>query len=441
MSETIVVSSSPVLRSKGKPKVFDCPVCGGTITLNAAGHSIRAFCAHCGSTIDAENESFRIVERAHKKLPVPTIPIGTIGNLQGKRWQVIGFMKKHDQASSFAWDEYLLFNPFYGFRFLVAADGHWTLMKVIKQTGVDVPGLHQIEFDGSEFSLFHRGVAVVDAVAGEFYWRVQTGDKASVADFIAPPRQLSSETSDDEITVAIGDYIQPAELTRAFGLKSRLLKPVGVAANQPSPFASRWRSARGTYFLLLLVATAIQLAFVGFAKNEVVANQRFVVTAADADKIITTEPFLLNGSVANVEVETATALQNHWLELGLSLVSEDSDQSYSGSQVVEYYSGSDSDGAWSEGSQAEMTLIPSIPAGRYRLLIDPDSDLLRGNQQTEFAITVRRDVPSWINYMAVVLLATLYPFYLGLRHFYFEKQRWSQSDYSPPMYKPSDEKE
>ena len=439
MIEAVGANASPSKRPKGKPKVFACPACGGTITLNAVGHTIRAFCAHCGSTIDTGDENFRIVDRAHKKLPVSTIPIGSTGALQGKRWQVIGFMKKHDQASNFSWDEYLLFNPFYGFRFLIAAEGHWTLMKVVKQTGMDMPGLQKIEFDGSEFSLFHRGVAVVDAVAGEFYWRVQKGDKANVADFIAPPRQLSTETCDDEITVAIGDYIQPKELTRAFGLKSRLAKPIGVAANQPSPFASTWRAVHSTYLLSLLVATVVQLAFVTFAKNEVVTLEHFTVAAGATDKTIATQPFLLASGIANVEVETETAFQNHWLELGLSLVSESADQSYNGSQVVEYYSGSDSDGTWSEGTQRETTLIPSIPGGQYRLLIDPDSDLLRANQPAAFTVTVRRDVPSWINYLVAVLVATLYPVYLGLRHFSFEKRRWSESNFAPAMYRSSDD--
>lgn len=117
---------------------FDCPGCGGSLTLRAEGTSESLACPYCGAVLDARDPRHKILARYRAKLAYPPkIPIGTRGVLRGEDLQVIGFQRRAVRYSGviYGWDEYLLWNPYKGFRFLVDANGHWTLMKTV----TDVP--------------------------------------------------------------------------------------------------------------------------------------------------------------------------------------------------------------------------------------------------------------------------------------------------------------
>src|SRR4051812_5497006 len=110
---------------------FSCPNCGSRVDIRAAGLTVHVACVSCGSLIDATDPNFQIIEIATKKLRLkPLIELGTKGKLRGQPWQLIGFMQRTDGSGEYAWEEYLLFNPWLGFRWLVEADGHWNLVRM-----------------------------------------------------------------------------------------------------------------------------------------------------------------------------------------------------------------------------------------------------------------------------------------------------------------------
>jgi hypothetical protein len=123
------------------------------------------------------------------------------------------------------------------------------------------------------------------------------------------------------------------------------------------------------------------------------------------------------------------------MELGLSLVNEQTNQEYAITQVVEYYYGYDAGESWSEGKQYAETFISKIPSGNYRLLIDADAGAFQKNQPVTFSLDVKRDVPSWSNFWIALLLLIAYPLFALLRRWRFESKRWSESDYAPVIYK------
>ncbi|MBI3775214.1 MAG: DUF4178 domain-containing protein [Gammaproteobacteria bacterium] len=439
MTEPILTSNDgagiPQARLKGKPKLFDCPACGGSIKLNAVGHSIRAICIHCGSLIDTSNEHLRLIQRMHEKLRPSVLQLGTYGTLQGKRWQVIGWIEKQDSASRVSWDEYLLFNPFYGFRFLVEAQGHWTLLEVVKSKVSAPAGQVHVQFSERTYDLYQEGRTEVTYVAGEFYWEVARGDASMVRDYIAPPFLLSVERSDGEINVAHGEYLEPSLVAATFGLGDRMPDADDVAPNQPSPYKASWRVIRNTAALFIFCAVMIQFGAISLADNETVLSKDISFSASEADKSVVIPGLKFSDQLADVVVETTGLLDNQWMEIDFELVNDKTEQRYKFRNAMEYYSGRDGLDYWSEGSNHSDAVLSTVSGGDYTLVADTDTGPPKAT--VAWSLRIRRDVALWANFWTVLLLGGLIPLYVLIRHHGFEKKRWSQSDYTPVVYRDS----
>lgn len=423
---------APASAPAGRPRVLDCPVCGGAITLRAVGHSVNAVCVQCGSLLDVAREEVKVLKKAWESQRPLLIPLGTRASLEGIPWEVIGYQERSSGSAlegRYAWEEYLLFNPRHGFRFLAQAQGHWTLYRVIK-SGMALPA-------GAGFDRFFTGEARVDYVLGEFYWRVKTGDTVHVTDSISPPYIMSVEKGKDETNIALGVYVSAGEIAAAFAIDpGKLPSPRGVAANQPSPFALRLPGVLRAAMLATLAATAIQVAQAYSAANQQALLDAFDVTTESSDRTHVSHPFVLQQESANVCLESLAVLNNSWAELSATLVNESTLERRNLLQGMEYYSGFEGGEHWSEGDTKASNCFSAVPGGKYRLVLEPDAgdfQLGRPGKQT-FSVRVLRDTPIWSNWFALLLALLPYPAFLWLRHHSFEYARWSESDYMPESY-------
>lgn len=116
---------------------FDCPQCGGQLQLRAPGASAVIVCQHCGSVLDANDARHKKLAQYEDavKQAKPTIPIGKRGKLDGVDWENIGFLRRRVvyYGVEYFWNEYMLYNPYKGFRWLVESDGHWNLLEPLAQ--------------------------------------------------------------------------------------------------------------------------------------------------------------------------------------------------------------------------------------------------------------------------------------------------------------------
>lgn len=411
-----------------KVKSFSCPACGGTVEIRAAGHSISAVCSHCSSVIDTANDNFKIIRKDHEASRNTDIPIGARGVLDGVKWEVIGYVEKKDKSYMSYWDEYLLFNPYFGFRFLLQADGHWSLASIIKRYLPSAGSPSETELDGEKFSVYCRGQSVVEYVKGEFYWRVRKGDVDTYTDYIAPPKMLSVEKNRQEVTESLAEYIEPEVVANAF--KIGLPPRKGVAANQPAPFSGILPGLWKTAALSILVALLIQW---NMGSGTLVNSSRFHIMQADGDKNFSTQVFNLPKR-ANLLVKTNVPLSNNWMELELSLVNEASNDAYLGRQVIEYYSGMEGGDYWAEGDQSAESIFSAVPAGNYRLVIDPSFGPLN-YAGMDVAMELKHNVATWGNFWIVFLCIIALPLFALLYRWNFENKRWENSDYAPAIYK------
>ena len=111
-------------------KVIECPTCGAPVPLRALGQSVMTVCASCGTQLDTSRPEIRVIKEYRRQQLELHVPLGARGTLRGQLFEVIGALRRGDNDGN--WEEYLLFNPYSGFRWLVYDTGHWSLGRMVR---------------------------------------------------------------------------------------------------------------------------------------------------------------------------------------------------------------------------------------------------------------------------------------------------------------------
>jgi hypothetical protein len=404
-----------------------CPGCGAPLQIRAPGRSLVVACGACGALLDAQHPDYRIIERYEgKRVVTPIIPLGTRGTLKGETWEVIGYLARRTRVAeaTYTWFEHLLYNPIAGVRWLVEYGGHWTLSKATGGVPKALDG-RQADYLGERYRHFQTARAEVAGVVGELPWQAKVGDTAVVEDYVNPPLILSCERTQDEVTWSIGEHVDGAAVWKAFALPGQPPEPVGVGAAQPSPYATYSRTMLLLMAAFLGAALLIHLVFLMFAQQRLVLDgvweyhPRVPATAS-----VESQPFTLAGRTSNLVVEISSTLAQSWTYFTLTLIDEETGAARTFGREVSYYFGRDSDGAWSEGAPWDRAWLPSVPAGRYVLLIEPE-----GPGPVNYRVRLTRDVPRPLWLWLAVGLLLLPPLIFWWRQWRFEQRRWEDSDH------------
>ncbi|MEY2563428.1 MAG: hypothetical protein QOH88_1621 [Verrucomicrobiota bacterium] len=478
-------------QEKNKTKALSCPSCGAAVNLRAAGQSMAAVCGSCGTVIDTATPELKVIQEADAAVKglAPVLPIGQRGKLLAVDYEVVGFVSRGDQYST--WSEYLLFNPWLGFHWLVTFQGHWSLIDRVTSM-LDESG-QTVEFAGTDYKLFAKGMTTVKGVLGEFYWKVQRGEETEVADYIAPPQIVSRETYPGlaEVTWSHGTYVMPKVVGDAFAVPD-LPEPEGIYLNEPNPYTKKWREIRGMFFLSLPIlflvwaftiptqVKRVEASFV-FQRPRVVSTSAPLSTTtsdsgrkeffellatmdarekaraagikpiaspsasvrtvtpptpspsasvpAEAQQTFVTPHFELTGGDQRLEIEATAAVDNAWLDLDIDLVNAKTEQTFPAPLEISHYTGYDSDGSWSEGSDKASVALAAIPPGEYFLTIEPSADAKISS--LPFTVRAQSGGVFFANYLVVLLAVMFYPIMIWWRGVRREKERWSDSDFGP----------
>lgn len=370
----------PPRRAAKGTKVLRCPNCGAPHELHAASRSQTLVCQFCESAIDLTDPTFKLLWKAKQQRKLePDIPLGAKGRFDGAEWECLGFQRRYVNVEgvNYFWSEHLLYNRERGYRYLTESQGHWTLLGTMHELpmasdGGPVAGWPPQDFltwQGRKFRHFQSAKGRTDYVLGEFPWRVKVDDEAGLHDYVAPPEILSAEVGADGMVWSRGRYLKPQQVWDAFGLTSTPPPMVGVAPNQPSPFAATMKSVWTQYALLALFGFVMMVGFSMTCRSQRAFTEQYTVTT-NAEPSIVTPPFKLEGRTSNVSVEISTDLDNRWAFFEMALINEGTSEALNFAKGVSYYHGYD-DGAWSEGSQKDYVLVPSVPSGTYLLRVEP----------------------------------------------------------------------
>jgi len=405
-------------------RAISCPNCGGTVELRGFAHTRTAVCIQCLSLIDTSSPELQILSRFDEKMRVrPVLPLGTRGKFGGLPFEVIGFQVRTtwSDGMAYSWHEYLLFNPYQGFRYLTLYDGHWNLVRALP--GVPMPtsysGRKAVATGGITYRHYQHGVAATTFVMGEFPWAVQAGEQVEFDDFIAPPHILSREASAGEINWSGGEYIDGAEVWRAFGLSGEPPRADGIAPNQPSPYPQKVRHLWSDFLKLALVWLGVLLIFHFISTGkEYLADTVQIIPAADGTVPATfTNNFDVKQEESGLTLEVK-ATDSDAPALQAEFVDRNASRSLPASLV---------DQGQKSAGWRDLYRTGAIQPGTWAVRLEPETQ--EEKRAGAYTIKVRREGrgAGWV--WVALLFLLIPPVVTSVRASQFETQRWSGSDY------------
>lgn len=440
-------------------KSMKCSSCGAPIELHAAGLTQTIVCQFCDAVLDLQqDETFSQAlrfEQAKNKVPA-AIPLGTEGNLPGlaRAVRCIGYMRRSTKVDgvTYRWSEYLLYEQTLGYRWLTESQGHWTLLSPLHKLParpngqpVGIPTGENVSVDGTTYKHFQTTRAVVDYVAGEFYWRVRVGEGSVVNDYVAPPAIVSSDVAQLEVNWSQGTYLSGATVWKAFGLKGPVPAARGVANNQPNPHGAAVKRRIFAYLAALAVAFGFLVTRIPSQKQ--VFEQSWTYKTDDPEHSKLANVTIPDGT-HNLRLTVATSpLQKRWAFFQMSLIDEKKHVAFDTGATVYHDAGVDDGEAWSESKLRDSAVLSQVPGGQYLLRVDPQSNVnpattpevanpaanpLLASPVFNYTVRVERDVPQWGYFWLLFFLGLVPPAWSLWRNLSFENTRWSESDH-PPM--------
>ncbi len=421
---------------------LNCPQCGGPLELRAPDKTERVTCPNCNSLLDVNQGRLEYLKALEKPWFQPVIPLGSTGDVPEGKMTVIGAMARSVtiEGTTYFWSEYLLYNPQIGFRWLVDSDDHWNYVQAVPP-GEVLEGTKGADYRGKHYRIFQDAPAKVEVVLGEFYWKVETGEKVRSVDYVAAPYMLSKEVSTvyvtdpadatkkrttGEINWSLGTYIPVAQIEKAFSV-SGLPRPSNVAPNQP--YKHWWVYKYWLAFLIVaLLAGALSFALSGSSKE--VFSQTVTLQPlpnADGTQVFFSNPFELAGR-RNIRIVGQSPVQNTWVYLEGDLINDETGVVQSFPIDISYYQGVEDGESWSEGGQEDSAYASAMPAGRYVLRLEGQWE--KWSEPATVSIKIQQNVTHGINLLIALIVLSIGPVAMLIYHIGFERRRWAESMFS-----------
>ncbi|MCA9706491.1 MAG: DUF4178 domain-containing protein [Myxococcales bacterium] len=430
-----------LFREPARTAPVQCPACGGPITLRGFGAIEQVSCPYCGSELRPQDSgALQILRQAQRARQASALPLYTRGTLDGIEWELIGIVWRQCVVDGIAypWQEFLLYNPYKGYRWLVyqVTDGHWAL-------GGALPGAPQaqtrghksVRFKKKTYKHFQSSMAQVTYVEGEFPWQVRHGDTARAHDYVAPPEGLSIEEQATEdgtdVNFTLMRHIEGSQVWKAFGMKGSPPRTSGVGMLQPNPWHRGGRVLWISFGVLLLVWAAIAVLYVQGRADAVVFEKHDLTLEPYSQEI----EIGSKGETTTLDLHfSAQPLSNAWAYVDVMLISQVSEEAIGIGATAEEWHGVSDGESWREGDQSVTVTVGGVEGGKYLLQIMPQAGAETGQPaptNLRLSVKLQRDVVLARYVLLPLLLIVAFPFLNFLLGRIFEGRRWANSDYAP----------
>jgi len=431
-----------LFREPARSEAVQCPACGGPITLKGFGGIEQVSCPYCGSELEPqEGGALSIHQHFQRQRQQSVLPLYARATIEGIESEIIGIVWRQCESDGIAypWQEFLLYNPYKGYRWLVyqMSDGHWSIGEALPGAPkAKLVGHKAVEFKKKSYKHFQTSVAKVTYVEGEFPWQIHHGDMAVAHDYVAASEGLSIEeqTSEDggsDVNFTRMRHIEGRAVWKAFKLPGSPPSTSGVGSLEPNP----WTKGSGLMWLSFLVLLVVYVGASWFylqgRESTIVFENKELGLTPFSQEITIGE----KGKKTTLDLRfSARPLSNQWAYVDVMLISPVSEQAIGFGATVEQWSGNTGGESWSEGNSSETVTIGGIEGGTYLLQITPQAGAKAGQPaptNLELSVRIRENVVL-LRYLLVPLIVLFaFPFINFMLGRIFEGRRWAKSDYAP----------
>ncbi|MCA9682510.1 MAG: DUF4178 domain-containing protein [Myxococcales bacterium] len=423
-----------LFREEAQTGAIECPACGAPITLHAFGAIQQVACSYCGTVCNPEDDgNLAILQQAQRQRRESMLPLHRRGQLEGTTWEIIGITWREVvvDGRTYPWQEFLLFNPYAGYRWLIYAmsDGQWSLGGALPGAAKANPGMEPtVEWGGERYQHFTTATARTTYVEGEFPWQVLVNDRAETSDYICPPKLISIEVAQGEEGADINftqmRAVSSRDVWKAFSLDGQPPPAYGVHPAAINPYQGKFYAVTGA---LLFVAWLVALvAYFGGRDNQQIFSRQFSPGEVISETLAVGEV----GKTEILEFElSAHGMSNSWAYAEVLLVDASTEEAVSVGLEVDAWSGVEDGESWSEGTNPKR-VVAAVPGGEYLLQVgSSQDDTVGGDKADSLELRITRDVPLLRYALLPLLLIIAFPFINFMRKQAFETRRWANSDH------------
>lgn len=255
MSETKATTApAKAHREPASTAAIACPSCGGPLTLRGFGAIEQVTCSYCGSTLRPDdNDGLSLVTEANRRRWPSNIELYERCRLEGVEWEVLGILWRSSQPGDeeSTWQEFLLFNPYRGYQWLIYSPSEGAYSLAVPMSGLPDFVAKKAKYQGKSYRFFWGYPAIVVYVEGEFPWQIRVGDRSECDDFVLGSSSLGIEYAFDEggevedIAASSTRWIDASDVYAAFG-KAPSDAPMvqGSPMLEPNPYTTSWKRMR-----------------------------------------------------------------------------------------------------------------------------------------------------------------------------------------------------
>lgn len=347
---------------QAKPVHYECQSCRAVFTFNIYKNSF---------------DFFKLNKAAYQH----KLPMYAEGVLNGKTYKVIGSAYLKEQKQNNYWTEYYLIDSNREIKTLSNYNDEWIFVKKCTSLSIFPKKVNNDLFiSGVTYQKYNAYYPKVIDLIGEQPQNVLERTDLYTREFVANERMFIYELNieADKGSWYEAEYMSPQTLKNAFNLPKLVTDKDYKNPLFPSKLPSL---STYFYFILFLAAlvTVFQLYFINQCTSKTVYENSYnTVEFNKAIKTIVTKPFQISkssfGTNNNLEFDILTNIDNNWIELYCTLLNEQTGEEITLYDELEYYHGYTGGENWSEGANYSKKIVTEVPAGTYRLIIQPNAD-------------------------------------------------------------------
>lgn len=410
---------------------INCTQCGAGLSVLGGGRVLTQVCGYCGSVLDAQDNYKILTSIGKRDHPISPVKIGMTLIHQGVDFTVIGTIGKVERwkGGMARWVEHQVFSPTHGYAWLSWEEGHFTFSRKLRDFDmgqwVTVAGVESAEnppvrhYRGKRYRYYETSTAEIDFMEGEFNWIPELGETVTAISLLGPDGMLTLREGKTEKEAELTTLLPREDVARQMGLSL----PPGAEPRHP---LTPYRPLPDEGFLgwalgvSALVAFALALVFGLIAGPRVLDRQQVQIGAAPVSF-----PFEITNAAQMASLRFDTDVSNDWVVIGTQITGPDGGTLVEGARLVEYYSGRDSDGSWSEGNRRSTLRFRPETAGTHQItLVRAD-----GTGGSAMNVRINEGAPTTFWLFIAGALFVIGWIYLKARRAIHEKMRFAGGDW------------